>query len=336
MIFPIYFSHGYRPREVEFNDYFIMLFRESGFLTNIDPPSDSLNTAKLEKSLKYSSGLISVLPKRDDIVSKYMLYEIRMCLKLGKPALVFLEDSLPNDIIPYSIYQKRFSTKSYPKQVFEHMNTLKVYKNYIGDSPIPKYQIASMQKSCLIAGFNHLNSQIYDETYKILQEMGFNVLNFDNISTIPLSNELHFDLLNLDLALINLELKDSILSYFLGAINSYQIPNILFTTEKKLFINKEYPKEFQPTYITNNNFEQDILEIKAQIELFEEDFITLENKKQIHIYSQELASAYGKYSKETRQSISIKIDNSKSAGGDLIADNSNSVVGNRSFNDNQL
>lgn len=71
---PIYFSHGYRERETVFNKYFGMLIEQSGFIPSLDPPSRDVNSAKLEKHLKHTIGLIAIAANRDGNLSPYIRY----------------------------------------------------------------------------------------------------------------------------------------------------------------------------------------------------------------------------------------------------------------------
>lgn len=306
MIFPIYFSHGYREREIAFNEYFGILFERSGFLPSIDPPSADVNSAKLEKHLKYTNGLIAVLSKRDNVVSPFILFEIEMCLKLGKPALVFIEDNLPDNIIPANILQKRFSTRSFSREVFEHMHSLEIYKKYVGVSPIPKYQVASRQKSCLLIGLDKLNEELIAEIVKTLVAKGYKIIKPERNINLPLNNSFHYELLNLDLAIVIIDNKNPILNYFYGAINAYQIPNITLTTESNFPIDISKLVEFQPKFISNNNNEFDLNIIIEQINLYEEDFVVLEDKGKIHKYVESLAESFtykGHYTQELRTQI---------------------------------
>src|SRR5690242_15609347 len=93
---PVYFSHGYRPREAPFNEYFSALLTEVQLLPSLDPPSPNVNPAKLERNLRHTKGLVAVLTNRDGKASPYLLYEITMCLRAGKSLLVFVEDTLPS------------------------------------------------------------------------------------------------------------------------------------------------------------------------------------------------------------------------------------------------
>ena len=116
----VYFSHSYRKEDTDSVRYFARLMRSEGFLPSLDPPSKSVNTSKLERHLRSSDGLVAVLNWRKEGVSKYILFEIGLCIRARKPLLVFVEDNLPDDIIPAGILQRRFSRQSYLRQIREH------------------------------------------------------------------------------------------------------------------------------------------------------------------------------------------------------------------------
>lgn len=62
---PIYFSHGYREREAPFAAFFSSLMAKIGFIPSLDPPSNDVNSAKLERHLRFTNGLVAVLSMRD-------------------------------------------------------------------------------------------------------------------------------------------------------------------------------------------------------------------------------------------------------------------------------
>ena len=61
----IYYSHSYRPVDAEINRFFQDLLISEKLTPNLDPFSDSLNSAKPERHLRSTDGMIVVLPVRD-------------------------------------------------------------------------------------------------------------------------------------------------------------------------------------------------------------------------------------------------------------------------------
>ena len=116
----ILFSHSYRPEDNILVEHFSGLIQSQGLIPSLDPPSDSVNAAKLERHLNSSDGMVAVLSWRKGGISEYILFEISACLKARKPLLVFVEDNLPNDIVPSRILQSRFSRQYFIRQIREH------------------------------------------------------------------------------------------------------------------------------------------------------------------------------------------------------------------------
>jgi hypothetical protein len=56
----IYYAHSYRPIDAQVVEFFAGLMRSEGFTPSLDPPSDQLNSAKPERHLRSTDGLIVV------------------------------------------------------------------------------------------------------------------------------------------------------------------------------------------------------------------------------------------------------------------------------------
>src|SRR3954447_5343831 len=95
----MYFAHSYRDRDARIVDYFGRLMRSEGLVPSLDPPSDSVNAAKLQRHLNSSDGMVAVLSRREDGTSPHILFELSLAIRAGFPLLVFIEDTLPSDII---------------------------------------------------------------------------------------------------------------------------------------------------------------------------------------------------------------------------------------------
>src|SRR6476619_8420326 len=57
----VYFAHSYRPTDADVNDYFARLMKSEQLIPSLDPPSDAVNSAKLERHLNYSDGMVAIL-----------------------------------------------------------------------------------------------------------------------------------------------------------------------------------------------------------------------------------------------------------------------------------
>jgi hypothetical protein len=251
---PIYFSHGYRQREAVFNKYFGVLLDNYGFIPSLDPPSGDVNSAKLEKHLKHTVGLIAIVANRGGGISPYIRYEIDLAIRIGKPILLFVEDTVADNLLPNVVLRKRFSTSSFFRDYHEHQNALDIYKLYIGSYRLPKYQSLSFQKSAIIIGFNHKNKLLNSYIVEHLKFQGYNII-FDSASNqkqTVLHGADHFALSNLHLAVCLLDDMTQKDTYLLGALRSVQIPGILITKNKHSSITESIPPEFQQRLIPYN------------------------------------------------------------------------------------
>src|SRR5580700_8456645 len=95
-----YVSHSYRKEDSGVVGYFLRLMTANEITGSLDPPSSAVNAAKLERHLRTVDGMVAVLTRRVGGVSPHILYEIELCLRGRKPLIVFVEDDLPNDLVP--------------------------------------------------------------------------------------------------------------------------------------------------------------------------------------------------------------------------------------------
>ncbi len=146
----VYFSHSYRASDAGINAYFGRLLETENLTPSLDPPSDGVNSAKLERHLNYSDGMVAVLTEREGGVSPHILYEITLAIRSRKPLVVFVEDSLPNGILPSRLLQQRFSRRSFLRQMREHRQALRSLRSYLGEQAVPKYQPSTSRRLCLV------------------------------------------------------------------------------------------------------------------------------------------------------------------------------------------
>jgi hypothetical protein len=113
----IYWAHSYRPEDATINEYFGLLLEGEKAIVNFDPPSKTVNASKLERNLRACDGMVAVLSWRSTGPSPYILYEISLCLRARKPLLVFIDDRLPNNVIPpWGVLQRHYSQRTYFRQ----------------------------------------------------------------------------------------------------------------------------------------------------------------------------------------------------------------------------
>lgn len=111
-----------------------------GMTPSIDPPSDRLNSAKPERHLRSTDGMVCVLPYREGGPSPYILYEIGLAMRGRRPVLVFVEDVLPSNVISSVVMGRRFSRRSFLRQIRDQRFALRIFKSYMGEEPPPSYQ----------------------------------------------------------------------------------------------------------------------------------------------------------------------------------------------------
>ncbi len=334
---PIYFSHGYREREAVFNKYFGILIEQNGFIPSLDPPSGDVNSAKLEKHLKHTVGLIAIVASRNGGMSPYIKYEIDLAIRIGKPVLVFIEDNLPDNVLPNFILKRRFSSRSFFRDYYEHQNALEIFKSFIGNYQLPKYQSLNFQKSAILLGFENENVELENEVKKQLIETGYFVWNNienEEKNDLIVEGKKHFYLSNTYLSICLIDKLSNRGSYYLGAIRSIQIPTILLTQNNTFDYKGWIPNEFRQRYIPKDEIFEAYLIIQKQVDLYEEDFVVVDNEKKWENYVNSLSKnsiVDGEYTNEGRDKIINNIymhngDNFENISGNFSNKNSGNLT----------
>ena len=110
----IYWAHSYRDEDAAINKHFgVLMELGEHLIVNFDPPSRTVNASKLERNLRSCDGMVAVLSWRASGPSQFILFEIGMCLRARKPLLVFIDDRLPDGIVPRRVLQRRYSARTY-------------------------------------------------------------------------------------------------------------------------------------------------------------------------------------------------------------------------------
>lgn len=102
----IYYAHSYRTVDDDVNAFFQELMVDEQLTPSMDPPSDQLNAAKPERQLRSTDARVVVLTQRDPAPSEYIRWEIGLGLRARRPQLVFVEDTLPDDLEPSRLLQR--------------------------------------------------------------------------------------------------------------------------------------------------------------------------------------------------------------------------------------
>ena len=303
---PIYFAHGYREREAPFNAYFGKLMSKHGFIPSLDPPSDDVNSAKLERHLRHTEGIVGILTAREGGPSQHILYEISMAIRARKPSLVFVEDTLGEDILPNGVLQCRFSARSYVREIRDHFHWLEILKGYMGDQQLPRYRVSSRQRYCVLTGTDDLSPEINKGIAELLAKRGYRIIDISkDQSPVPFPGSLHYDIGDADLAISVVSSKAVSSNYALGVAQSSLVPNILLAASDYP-ITPSIPEEYQRRLISNKTVAKSLEVVDRQIELYEEDFLEIDSEGKAEKYADQLVGVSrptGHYSSDIRTQI---------------------------------
>ena len=303
---PIYFAHGYREREAPFAAYFGKLMSKLGFIPSLDPPSDDVNSAKLERHLRFTEGLVGVLTAREGGPSLHILYEISMAIRARKPSLVFVEDTLAENILPHGVLLCRFSARSYVREIRDHFHWLEILKGYMGDRQLPRYRVSSRQRFCILTGTDDLSPELREGIVVLLSKRGYKIIDISSDhSPLPLPGAMHYDISDADLTISVVSSKAVTSTYALGVAQSSLVPNILLSAHEYP-LKAGIPEEYQRRLIFNDNVDSSLQIVERQIELYEEDFVEIDTEGKADKYADQLAGvslAPGHYSSDIRTQI---------------------------------
>jgi hypothetical protein len=300
----IYFSHSYRKEDASIVQYFGEMIRTENLIPVLDPPSETVNAARLQRHLRDSDGMVVVLTRRDAGVSPHILFEATMCLQARKPLLVFVEDVLPPNAIPHRVLHSRFSRKWYFRQVRDHRHAMRMFQTYLGENPPPRYQPSHAKQKCLAVGMSVLRPKVRDAVAEAVEAYGYDLVN-DSLSerlqdeSIRLSE--HLACADLAVEVVDSpELQDH---YFMGAIRATFIPRISLTCNKDYEWDSRIPREYQPRTISLQHPAAASAVIRAEFDLYEQAFLELDAPNEVRRYVQLLLAAgdsNGQYEQATR------------------------------------
>ena len=187
----VYWAHSYREEDAAINRHFgILIEHAERMIVNFDPPSKTVNESKLQQNLSSCDGMVAVLTWRAKGPSQYILFEIALALRSRKPVVVFVDERLPNDILPPRIMQQRFSHRTYFRQVREHVQTLRLLKSYMGDPPPARYQPSINQQVCGGLGLSALTSKQHDDLALLVESRGYHFVAMEDVGV---NNPLAFE-----------------------------------------------------------------------------------------------------------------------------------------------
>jgi hypothetical protein len=300
----VYFSHSYREEDAQIVRYFGRLLRSENLIPSLDPPSKTVNAAKLERHLNSSDGMVAVLTRREGGVSLHILFEIALCLKARKPLVIFVEDLLSDKLVPARVLQRRFSRKSFLRQVRQHRHGLQIFKAYLGESPPPRYQPSISRRSCLVIGMEVLKKTLRNAICAIVEARGYNPIDITHLRRkSPDDLEIYECIACSDLALSCIDSVRPESQYLMGAAQAAFIPAITFTTSSQFKFNRNIPTEYQPRIMDTANPSLIQVILEKEFDVYEQDFVELENQSEVETYTAllvDVASSKGKYEEGVR------------------------------------
>lgn len=302
----IYYSHSYRPGDNDINEFVQDLMLGEGLTPSLDPPSDRLNSAKPERHLKSTDAMVAVLPYRDPAPSNYILYEIALAARANKPALVFLEDVLPDSLISQRLLQRRFSRRHLLRQLRTHKHALASLRGYMGPEPPPAYQPSLAQRSCLLLGMGALPDLVARALTDHISSLRYNTLLLEQPEYASQAPGIEASVTDAALSIVIIDHLSPFESYLLGTARGALVPAILLTANSKYPFNPTIPREYQPRVLHTLDSEAVCAVVSEEIAIFEEDYLDVLDQRAVHRYRQALltqAAAPGSYSSTTRDLI---------------------------------
>ena len=302
----VYWAHSYRPEDARINEHFGLLIEKAErMIINFDPPSRSVNEAKLLQNLRSCDGMVAVLTWRGGEPSTYILFEIALALRAQKPVIVFLDDRLSGTTLPTWVPHQRFSHRTYFRQVREHVHALRGLRSYMGETPPAKFRSGSSQRGCGLIGWSKFEPKTREKLTRFVQHRGYRTLSLDKaVAGNPLQFDQYDNLSAVDVVLRYVDAKSTSASYWAGIMHASAIPSIAFTTDPEYDFNDSFPREFQPLLTNAQGFPQVDETLAAQFDLFEEDFLSTHDPAAIERYVKmqiEAGVLGGHYEPGTRQ-----------------------------------
>jgi hypothetical protein len=302
----VYWAHSYRDEDAAINRYFgVLIEKAEQMLVNFDPPSKFVNAAKLEQNLRSCDGMVAVLSWRATGPSQYILYEIGLALRARKPLAVFVDDRLPDDVVPLRILQRRYSHRTYFRQVREHRHALAALRAYMGDPPPPRYQPSAGRRACGLIGLGALEASSRTRVRSFVGERGYRLVELEQIDA---ENPLVFDrfehLASLHVALRCADSRAQASRYWTGAVSATAIPSIAITADAEFRFSDQFPRDFQPRLANVGDAPPVEQVLKSEFDLYEQDFLTAEHPDAIERYTQmqvQAGSLDGRYESDTRR-----------------------------------
>ena len=339
----VYWAHSYRQEDAVINRHFgILIEKAARLIVNFDPPSKRVNASKLEQNLRSCDGMIAILSWRDSGPSQYILYEIGLALRARKPLLVFVDDRLPDDMIPARILQRRFSHRTYFRQVRDHTFALRELITYMGDPPVPRYQPSTNQRTCGLVGTRSFDRPARNQLRDFINHRGYQPVDLDRVTaTNPLEFAMFEHLADLDIAVQCVDSQARISQYWAGSLSAAAVPSIALSADSAYKFSDRFPVEFQPRLVDAGSGPLTDV-VGGEFDLYEQDFLKVQDPEAIERYTMMQVQAgdlRGRYEVDTRnQYLEVIMGDQYNVSGQAGAVGPNAHAHDMTFNQiwNQL
>ena len=281
----IYYSHSYRQPDGAVNEFFQELMVDEGLTPSLDPKADGrLNAAKPERHLRSTDAMVAVLTWRDTGASPYILWEIGLGMRSRKPQLILIEDTLPDDLVPAGLLQRRFSRRRLLRESRDHRQALRVLAGYVGKEPPPSYQPASTRRSCVLLGASQLRDEQRAEVCALLEGLRYRPVTATSEGLLPDDPGLERTVQQAPLCVVLVDGLTSSEYYLLGIARAALTPTVLLTLNQNYEYRNTMPREYQPHMVSLGKTQGLVDSLRMQIEIFEEDYLDLVEEQQVKKY----------------------------------------------------
>lgn len=310
----IYYAHSYRPIDNPINEFFQELMVDEALTPSLDPQSDRLNTAKPERHLRCTDAMVVVLPQRDPTPSEYIRWEIGLGLRARRPQLVFVEDTLADDLVPQGILQRRFSRRRLLREVRDHRAAVRTLKSYIGTDPPPTYHPTSLRRRCAVIGGSQFGSEPLKALLAYLEKCNYSPVVVNQGARLPDEMAAEDSVRRAAMCVTVVEGLTPAEIYLLGAARASLTPTIAITLNAAYLYSEVTPKEYQPRFVRKGDTADLLRTVEQEIAIFEEDYLELKEEWQVHRYRgyrdavMRTRPSDGNYSHEERQRAFIVIE----------------------------
>jgi hypothetical protein len=280
-----YFSHSYRDTEI--NDYFLNLMHDRGLMPTIDAPSGSnnLNSAKLERQLNSTKGMIAIIPWREGGLSDYISYEILMGVRSGKPVLVFMDDTLPTGLFPQLIAEERFSARSYWREGREHLQRIDEFLSFVGKAPTPRLRIGNRRRYAALIGLDALPSEAAAAIKETIHERQYDVMDMSEIDFDPKSVDANVGIIRgANIAVAFNSGTDVAHAYYLGIARAALTPTIVLESNQTQVSLPTFPTEFGARLVPLNDMQQIKDTLNHELSIFEDEPVIIDQQDEINKY----------------------------------------------------